>query len=136
MKINPYLSFDGNCREAFEFYAQALGGTIAFIQTPGESPMAASAPSETHGRVMHVTLHAGDQVLQGADTPGTYSQPAGFSIAVHFDDRAEGERVFNALASGGQVHMPFQETFWAKGFGMLVDRFGTPWMVNAGQNVG
>ena len=136
MKLNPYLSFDGSCREAFEFYAKALGGTITFIQTIGESPMAASMPADTHGRVMHVTLQAGDQVLQGADTPGAFTAPAGFSIAVHFDDAAEGQRAFDALSAGGQVQMPYQETFWAKGFGMLVDRFGTPWMVNAGQAVG
>ena len=134
--MNPYLSFDGRCREAFEFYARALGGTITFIQTIGESPMAASMPAETHNRVMHVTMQAGDQVLQGADSPGAFTQPARFSIAVHVDDPAEGERVFNALATNGQVQMPFQETFWAKGFGMLIDQFGTPWMVNAGQAAG
>ena len=133
MKINPYLSFDGRCREAFEFYAKALGGKITFMQTIGESPMASSMPTDTHGRVMHVTLEAGGQVLQGADTPGQFSKAAGFSVAVHFDDASEGERVFNALAQGGDVQMPFQETFWAKGFGMLTDQFGTPWMVNAGQ---
>ena len=136
MKLNPYLSFDGRCREAFEFYAKALGGTITFIQSIGESPMAASMPPDTHHRVMHVTLQAGDQVLQGADTPGAFTPPAGFSIAIHFDDAAEGERAFNALAQDGDVQMPYQETFWAKGFGMVIDQFGTPWMVNAGQAAG
>ena len=136
MKLNTYLTFDGRCREAFEFYAKALGGKIVFIQTIGESLMAASMPAEAHNRVMHTTLHAGGQVLQGADAPpGQFSKPAGFSVAVHFDDPADGERVFNALAEGATVRMPFQATFWAKGFGMLIDRFGTPWMVNAGQQV-
>jgi PhnB protein len=134
MKLNPYLSFDGRCREAFEFYEKALGGKIAFMQTMGESPMAAQTPPEAHNRVMHVTLHIGDQVLQGADAPsGLFTQPAGFCVAVHFGDAAEGERVFNALAQYGRVQMPFQETFWAKGFGMLIDQFGTPWIVNAEQ---
>ena len=137
MKLNPYLAFDGRCREAFEFYETALGGTIAFIQTMGESPMAANTPPEAHGRVMHVTLHVGDQVLQGADAPpGNFTKPAGFCVAVHYDEPADGERVFNALATGGKVQMPFQATFWAKGFGMLIDQFGTPWIVNAGQVVG
>jgi PhnB protein len=137
MKLNPYLSFDGRCREAFEFYQKALGGNIAFIQTIGESPMASTMPPESHGRVMHVTLHIGDQVLQGADAPaGQFTKPAGFCVAVHFDEAAEGERAFNALAHGGMVQMPFQETFWAKGFGMLIDQFGTPWIVNAGQVTG
>jgi len=133
MKLNPYLSFDGNCCEAFAFYEKSLGGKISFIQTIGESPMASSMPPETHGRVMHVTLQIGDQVLQGADAPGEFTQPAGFSLALHFDEAAEGERVFSALAQNGTVQMPFQPTFWAKGFGMLIDQFGTPWMVNAGQ---
>ena len=137
MKLNPYLAFDGRCREAFEFYETALGGTIAFMQTMGESPMAANTPPEAHGRVMHVTLHVGDQVLQGADAPpGNFTKPAGFCVAVHYDEPADGERVFNALATGGKVQMPFQATFWAKGFGMLIDQFGTPWIVNAGQVVG
>ena len=134
MKLNPYLAFDGRCREAFEFYQKALGGKISFIQTIGESPMASSTPVEAHGRIMHVTLQIGDQVLQGADAPlGLFTEPAGFCVAVHFDDVAEGERVFSALAQDGTIQMPFQSTFWAKGFGMLIDQFGTPWIVNAGQ---
>ena len=137
MKLNPYLAFDGRCREAFEFYERALGGKIAFIQTMGESPMAANTPPEAHDRVMHVTLHVGDQVLQGADAPpGQFTKPAGFCVAIHYDEAAGGERVFNALATGGTVQMPFQATFWAKGFGMLIDQFGTPWIINAGQVVG
>ena len=134
MKLNPYLAFDGKCREAFEFYERTFAGRISFLQTIGDSPMASSMPAESHSRVMHVTLQIGDQVLQGADAPpGQFTTPAGFCVAVHFDDVAEGERVFNALAQKGQVQMPFQPTFWAKGFGMTVDQFGTPWIVNAGQ---
>jgi PhnB protein len=137
MKLNPYLAFDGQCREAFEFYAKALGGTISFIQTLGESPMAAQTPPAEHGRVMHVTMQIGDQVLQGADAPGgQFTKPAGFCVAVHFKEAAEGERVFNALADQGKVQMPYQATFWAKGFGMCVDQFGIPWIVNADQTVG
>jgi PhnB protein len=137
MKLNPYLAFDGQCREAFEFYEKALGGKMSFIQTIGESSMAASSPIEAHDRVMHVTLQVGDQVLQGADAPpGQFSKPAGFCVATHFEDVAEGERVFNVLAERGTVQMPFQPTFWAKGFGMLIDQFGTPWIVNAGQGIG
>jgi len=137
MKLNPYLAFDGRCREAFQFYEKTLGGKIAFIQTIGETPMASTTPADAHARVMHVTLQIGDQVLQGADAPpGQFTRPAGFCVAVHFDDAAEGERVFSTLAQNGTVQMPFQATFWAKGFGMLIDQFGTPWIVNAGQVVG
>lgn len=137
MTINPYLAFDGRCREAFTFYEQALGGKITFLQTNGETPMAAHLPPETHDRVMHVTMQVGNQVLQGADAPpGQYTRPAGFSVALHFDEPAEAERVFQALSQNGNVKMPFQETFWAKGFGMLIDQFGTPWIVNAAQQIG
>ena len=137
MKLNPYLAFDGRCREAFTFYEKTLSGKIAFIQTMGDSPMAANMPAEAHDRIMHVTLHVGDQVLQGADAPpGQFTKPAGFCVAMHFDDVEEGKRVFDGLAQNGKVQMPFQATFWAKGFGMLIDQFGTPWIVNAGQTVG
>jgi PhnB protein len=131
MKFNPYLAFDGRCRDAFEFYERTFGGRISFIQTIGESPMASNTPVEAHGRIMHVTLQIGDQVLQGADAPpGQFTTPAGFCVAIHFDDVSEAERVFNALAQDGTVQMPFQATFWAKGFGVAIDRFGTPWIVN------
>lgn len=137
MKINPYLAFNGQCREAFTFYAQVLGGTITFMQTNGESPMAAHVPAAFHDRVMHASIEVGDQVLQGADAPTEkFTQPAGFSVALHFETAAEGERVFKALSDGATIRMPYQETFWAKGFGMLIDRFGTPWIVNAGQITG
>ncbi|SRR6266404_1523013 len=131
MKLNPYLAFDGRCREAFQFYEQCLGGKIVFIQTIGESPMAAQAPPEQHNRIMHVTLRIGDQVLQGADAPpGQFTMPAGFCVALHPATVAESERIFKALSEGGKIQMPFQATFWSKGFGMLIDRFGTPWIIN------
>ena len=137
MKLNPYLAFDGRCREAFEFYATTFGGQITFMQTFGDSPMASSVPPEAHGRIMHATLQLGDQVLQGADAaPEQFAKPAGFCLATQFDDVAEAERVFTALAQDGMVQMPFQSTFWAKGFGMLIDQFGTPWIVNAGEATG
>lgn len=132
MRINPYLSFDGRCREAFEFYERALGGRISWIQTYGAAGM--DMPPGTQERIMHVSLQVGDQCLQGADAPpGQFSTPAGFCVALHFDEVSDGQRVFEALAPEGKVQMPYQPTFWAKGFGMLVDRFGTPWIINAGQ---
>src|SRR5262245_23823538 len=96
--------------------------------------MASNMPAEAQGRIMHVTLQIGDQVLQGADAPpGQYTKPAGFCVATHFDDEAEGERVFSALAQNGKVQMPFEPTFWAKAVGMLVDQFAIPWSVTTAQ---
>ena len=94
MRLNPYLSFDGRCREAFDFYEKTFGGRISFIQTIGDSPMASSMPPEAHGRIMHVTLQIGDQVLQGADAPANqFTKPAGFCVTLHFDDDVDGRRV-------------------------------------------
>ncbi len=134
MHIAPYLSFNGNCRQAFEFYEKALGGKIEFISTYGDSPMGEKTPPDQRDRVMHVSLKAGDFMVLGADAPPQYfSQPQGFSVCITLNDPAEADTVFNALAPGGKIQMPIQETFWAKRFGMLIDQFGTPWMVNCGQ---
>lgn len=133
MQISPYLNFDGQCAEAFRFYEQVLGGKIEYMMTMGESPMAGEVPPETHDRIMHVSLTVGDQRLMASDSPpDQYQKPQGLYVSLHYDTAEEGARVFNALAENGTVVMPFEKTFWAEGFGMLVDRFGTPWMVNAG----
>ena len=135
MQINPYLVFSGQCAEAFRFYERVLGGRIEFIQTFGESPMADQTPPEWRDWVMHVSLAVDGQKLFGSDSPPEhFEKPAGTSVSIHVERASEGERVFDALAEGGQVKMPFQKTFWAAGFGMCVDRFGTPWMVNCEQD--
>jgi PhnB protein len=135
MQISPYLNFDGQCGEAFRFYEQVLGGKIDMMMTMGESPMAGEVPPETHDRVMHVSMTVGGQMLMGSDSmPDQYQKPQGLFVSIHYDTAEEGGRIFNALAENGTVIMPFEKTFWAEGFGMLVDRFGTPWMVNAGQS--
>lgn len=132
MQINPYLNFDGNCAEAFKFYEQALGGQILFSMTWGEMPGAADQfPAETLSRIMHINLKVGEQSIMGADSPpDQYQAPKGINVSVHLKDKAEGAKVFQALSAGGNVTMPFEQTFWSPGFGMCVDRFGIPWMVN------
>lgn len=131
MQINAYLFFDGRCAEAFQFYERVLGGKIDFMQTAGESPARDQMPPEQHDSIMHVRMSVGDQVLMGSDAPPPhFEQPRGFYVSLGIEDPAEAERIFNALAEGAQVRMPLQKTFWAGRFGMLVDRFGTPWMVN------
>jgi PhnB protein len=131
MQIHTYLLYDGQCGEAFRFYERVLGGKIDFIQTHGESPMADQTPPELRDKVMHVHMTVGDQVLMGSDAPMQhFEKPQGFSVSLGIEDPAEAERVFNGLAEGGTVTMPLQKTFWAERFGMLVDRYGIPWMVN------
>ena len=131
MELSSYLHFNGNCAAAFKFYEQCLGGTITFTQTFGESPMKDQVPPEWQSKIMHVTMKVGDHVLMGSDTPPPhYSAPQGMSISIGGLTSAEGERIFTALSEQGKVNMPFQKTFWSAGFGMTVDRFGIPWMVN------
>ena len=137
MQVNPYLNFDGNCAEAFRYYAQVLGTPIEFIQTFGESPMADQTPPEARDHVMHVSMRIGDTLLMGSDAPpGYFQKPQGLYVSLHVERAAEARRIFDALAEGGTVAMPFEPTFWAAGgFGMCTDRFGTPWMVNC-ENAG
>jgi PhnB protein len=131
MQIDPYLSFRGNCEEAFTFYEKIFGGKIEFKMTHGESPMAAQTAPEWRNKIMHASMRVGDRILLGADAPPQYQQePQGFCVSISVKDAAEAERVFNALAEGGKVNMPLAETFWSPRFGMLIDRFGIPWMVN------
>ena len=134
MQINPYLNFNGDCAEAFKFYAQVLGGKSNFMMTWGEMPGADQFPKEMHQLIMHASLSVGDQVLMGADAPpDRYHAPKGMNVSIHVKEKSEAERIFNALAEGGNATMPFSETFWSPGFGMCVDRFGIPWMVNTEQ---
>ncbi len=131
MQIVPYLNFNGQCAEAFELYAEAFGGRITFTQTFGESPMKDQVPADWQDKVMHMTLVAGDQTLYGADAPPPhYATPQGMTVSLDVKSAEEGERIFAVLAERGQVRMPFSKTFWSPGFGMVVDRYGIPWMVN------
>ena len=131
MKIQPYLNFSGQCDEAFALYEKALGGQVLYRHTYGNSPMAADVGADWADKMMHISMRVGDQMLLGCDAPPShYSKPQGLRVNLDFDNVAEGERVFKALSEGGKVGTAFQETFWAKGFAMFEDRFGTPWMIN------
>lgn len=138
MKITPYLSFDGCCAEAFGFYADLLGGKIGIMMTfkDAPEPMCADVPGWAD-KVMHAELTIGDHVLMGSDPPPAWRRDMqGISISLQIDDVAEAERAFGSLAEGGTVTMPLEETFWAKRFGMVTDRFGTPWMINCDKPMG
>jgi PhnB protein len=134
MEISPYLNFDGQCAAAFKLYEKVLGGKIVGLQTHGESPMAEQVPPEWRSKVLHARLEVGKAVLMGSDVPPPhYVKPQGFGVSLSVDKPEEAERIFNALADGATVQMPIQKTFWSVRFGMLVDRFGIPWMVNCNQ---
>jgi PhnB protein len=132
MQLSPYLNFDGQCKAAFTFYEKLLGGKISMIQTFGESPANDQTPPDWQDKIIHVRLEIGSWALMGSDAPPPrYAAPQGMQVSLSIATAAEAERIFNALADHGKVSMPFQKTFWSSGFGMVVDRFGIPWMVSS-----
>ena len=134
MHLNPHVSFNGQCEEAFKFYQQCLGGDIQTMMKYGDSPMADQVSGDWRDKIIHATLVVADTTLMGADAPpGYFEKPAGFSIGIGVAEPAQAERIFNGLAEGGKVTMPLQQTFWSVRFGMLVDRFGIAWMINCDQ---
>lgn len=130
--MEAYLSFNGNCAEAFAFYEKALGGKTLFSMSFGQSPMGAQTPAEHKDKVMHATFEARGYKIMGSDMPPGMPFPgyAGFSLSVQGKDVEDGRQLFEALSAGGKVTMPYGPQFWALGFGMLEDKFGVPWMVN------
>ena len=132
MDLIPYLSFDGDCREAFEFYADALGGEIQALMTWGDSPMAGEEGGAPADAIMHACLAVNGQYLMGSDAfeGCPYEGARGMQVNINVETPEQAERVFTAISAGGQVTMELQETFWARRFGALVDRYGVPWMVN------
>src|SRR6185295_11998904 len=115
------------------FYAECLGGKVGQIFRYAGTPMAAQVPSDWHDKVMHSTLAVGDCVLMGGDVaPERYEKPQGFSLSLHISSVADAERVFHLLARDGTIVMPFEKTFWAERFGMIIDRFGISWLINGG----
>jgi PhnB protein len=134
MQLNPYLMFNGQCEAAFKFYAQVLDGQIVMMLNHRDSPVAGETAPEWLDKILHARLQVGDMVLMGSDSPPQYQErPQGFSVSLGIDTPDEAERIFNALAENGTVRMPLQQTFWAARFGMLVDQFGIPWMINCEQ---
>ncbi len=131
MRLNSYLFFNGQCEAAFKYYEQCLGGKIEQMLPHAGTPAETQVPPEWRNKIMHARLTIGDQVLMGTDAPpGRFQKPQGFSVSLDVKDVAAAERIFQALAQNGSVQMPLQKTFWAERFGMLVDQFGIPWMVN------
>jgi PhnB protein len=133
MRMNAYLSFNGDCEAAFQLYEQCLGGQRGEVFRYGGSPMADQVPPDWSDKIMHGSITIGGQVVMAADAaPDQYETPKGFSLALHIDTAAEAEQAFHGLAAGGRVVMPLEKTFWAERFGVVVDRFGIQWSINGG----
>lgn len=132
--INPYLTFDGNCEEAFGFYKTVFGGEFSSIQRFSEAPTEMPVAAEDTDKVMHVSLPLADgQVLMGSDQPaerGGVNAGNNISISISPDSAEAGRRIFEALAGGGTLVMPYETQFWGADYGMCIDRFGIGWMVN------
>lgn len=134
VSMASYLNFPGTCRQAMQHYAELLGGEIELLLPFKDSPMAGDVPADWQDNIMHARLNIGGRILMGSDaTPGQYQAPQGISVQLEFDTVAKAQALFQALAQSGQVLMPFGPTFWAKGFGMLTDRFGIGWIINCEQ---
>jgi len=131
MQLNAYLVFNGQCEEAFTLYQKCLGGKIDAMIPHEGTPAADQVPPDWRKKIIHAHLTVGDTVLMGSDAPPDhFLKPQGFSVNISVKNAADAERIFHELAEKGTIRMPIQETFWAVRFGMLVDRFGTPWMIN------
>jgi PhnB protein len=130
-KLEPYLSFDGNCAEAFAFYEHVLGAKIAGLTTFADRMKDHSPPSDAN-KVMHGVLHVGSQVIRASDrtTEQPYEGIKGCWLSIDYPTAAAATEVFASLSEGGVVSMPIDKTFWAAAFGMVTDRFGVPWMVS------
>jgi len=128
MKLNTYVNFSGKCAEAFRFYEQHLGATITMLMTHGQAPDQSSVKPEWKDAVLHARLSVGGTELMGADIPNAQPMRSAY-LSLNVESDTEAERIFSALADGGEVFMPMQETFFATRFGQLRDRFGLNWMI-------
>jgi PhnB protein len=130
MQLFTYLNYGGNCRQAFEFYAEHLGGKITMLTTHSEQPDGDQVPAGWRDAVLHGRIELGNTTIFGADIPPDRFQPMRSAyLSLVADSVDEAERTYAILAEGGQIFMPMAETFFARRFAMLRDRFGTSWMI-------
>lgn len=130
--IQPYLFFGGRCEEALEFYKQAIGAEIEMVMRYNESPEPpppGAVPEGYENKVMHASFRVGESLVMASDGCGEAPGFQGFSLSIAVETEAQADRVFTALAEGGEVTMPLGKTFWSPRFGMLADRFGIGWMI-------
>ncbi|MFT3747528.1 MAG: VOC family protein [Agriterribacter sp.] len=134
-KLNPYLNFDGKAEEAFNFYKSVFGGEfVGGIHKIGDAPGCESLPADEKGRVMHIALPVGDDLLMASDTVPSMGhkliQGNNNHISIFPDSREEADRLFNGLSAGGVVEMPLADQFWGDYYGSFTDKFGVKWMIN------
>lgn len=135
--VNVYLTFNGNCEEAFNFYKSVFGGEFPYMGRFKDMPADADHPMPPGQaeKIMHVSLPISEEtMLLGSDTGGewaaSYSQGNNFSISINASSQAEADKLFNGLSAGGRITMPLNKTFWGEYFGMFTDKFGINWMVS------
>ncbi|WP_312901078.1 VOC family protein [Chryseobacterium taichungense] len=135
--VNVYLTFNGNCGQAFEFYRSVFGGEFPYIGTFGEMPPTEGreTPEEDKDKIMHVTLPISKEtILMGSDIgcegASHFKEGNNFSISINAESKEEADKLFNGLSEGGNITMAMEDTFWGAYFGMFTDKFGINWMVN------
>ena len=134
MTLNIYLTFDGNCREVFEFYRSVFGGEFSIVQTFGDGPPDMGVPEDEQDRIMHVSFPIGSSVLLGSDTVTGFGPPGvkgdNFSVSCATQSREETDELFAKISEGGTVTMPLANMFWGSYFGTCTDKFGIKWQFN------
>lgn len=139
--VNPYLTFKGNCEEAFNFYKSVFGGEFSYVGRFSEMPPqeGMKMPEEDMNKIMHISLPMGNgSMLMGSDTGGEWASKTtignNISLSLNAASKEEADRVYNALAEGGKASMPMNQTFWGDYFGMCEDKFGINWMMSFNEN--
>lgn len=137
--LQPYLTFDGNCEEAFRFYKSVFGGDFSHVGRFKDMPPEHKCAEGEEEKIMHISLPVDkDSLLMGSDTPKSYGQSFvqgnNFSISINAESEAQADKLFKGLSEGGKVMMPMQKTFWGAYFGMFTDKFGIHWMINFDYN--
>ncbi len=134
MTLSTYLFFDGNCKEAFEFYRSVFGGEFMALMTYADGPSEMQVPEDKKGEIMHVSLQVGSSVLMGSDRWFAHEEPftqgSNFGISIAAESREQSDELFSKLSDGGMVTMKMEKVFWGSYFGSLTDRFGIDWMIN------
>lgn len=134
MSLAIYLHFNGNCRDAFEFYRSIFGGEFEMISTFREGPPDMGIPEEELDQVMHVSYPIGSSVLMGSDVPAQFAPPpvqgSNFSVSYTPESREKADELFVKLSDGGAVTMPMEDQFWGAYFGACIDKFGISWQLN------